>query len=282
MSECVSLGQIPCHASTGSATAKGTVKLHVGLDHEGLLPAFVTMTDGKTHELTAARALRLPKGSIVVMDRGYNDLCTMTGSGCGSSIVVMDRGYNDYAWYKQLNNNDISFVTRLKTNARYQVIERRAVLKNKGLTCDQTIELTGAKAKHCPIRLRHIGYQDADTGIHYTFLTNRFTLAASTIADIYKARWQIELFFKWIKQNLKVKSFLGASKHAVMTQIGIAMCMYLLLSDIKFLNHIQSSLQQMLRLVQLNLFERRDLLELLRGDPPEPPVSPNQAALVFS
>ena len=239
---------------------KGAVKLHVGLDHEGLLPAFVAITDGKTHDITAARALKLPKGSI----------------------VVMDRGYNDYAWYNQLNNNDISFVTRLKTNARYRVIKRRAVLKTKGLTSDQTIEFTGARAKNCPIRLRRIGYKDADTGIHYIFLTNNFTLAARTIADIYKARWQIELFFKWIKQNLKVKSFLGTSKNAVLTQIWIAMCVYLLLSYIKFLNHIQPSLQQILRLLQLNLFERRDLLELLKGDPPEPLVSPDQAALVFS
>ena len=239
---------------------KGAVKLHVGLDHEGLLPAFVAMTEGKTDDLSTARALRLPKGSI----------------------VVMDRGYTDYAWYKQLNNNGIFFVTRLKTNARYRVIERRTVLKNKGLTCDQTIELTGARAKHCPIRLRRISYKDANTGIQYTFLTNHFKLAARTIADIYKARWQIELFFKWIKQNLKIKSFLGTSKNAVMTQIWVAMCVYLLLSYIRFLNHIQPSLQQMLRLLQLNLFERRDLLELLRGDPPEPPVSPNQTALLFS
>ena len=239
---------------------KGAVKLHVGLDHKGLLPAFVAITDGKAHDITAARALSLPKGSI----------------------VVMDRGYNDYAWYNQLNNNNIFFVTRLKTNARYRVIKRRTVLKAKGLTSDQTIELTGAKAKNCPIRLRRIGYKDANTGIHYTFLTNNFTLAARTIADIYKARWQIELFFKWIKQNLKIKSFLGTSRNAVLTQIWIAICMYLLLSYIKFLNNIRSSLQQILRLLQINLFERRDLLELLRGDPPEPRISPNQTALVFS
>ena len=156
------------------------------------------------------------------------------------------------------------------------------MLKNKRLTCDQTIELTGAKAKNCPIRLRRIGYKDANTGIHYTFLTHHFKLAARIIADIYKARWQIELFFKWIKQNLKVKSFLGTSKNAVTTQIWIAMCVYLLLSDIKFLNHIQPSLQQMLRLLQLNLFERRALLELLSGDPPEPLVSLHQTALLFS
>ena len=156
------------------------------------------------------------------------------------------------------------------------------MLKAKSLTRDQTIELTGARAKNCPIRLRRIGYKDAHTGIHYIFLTNHFTLAASTIADIYKARWQIELFFKWIKQNLKIKSFLGTSRNTVLTQIWIAMCMYLLLSYIRFLNNIQPSLQHMLRLLQFNLFERRELLELLRGDPPEPPVSLNQAALVFS
>ena len=156
------------------------------------------------------------------------------------------------------------------------------MLKSKGLTRDQTIELTGPRAKHCPIKLRRIGDQEADTGIHDTFLTHHFKLAASTIADIHKARWQIELCFKWIKQNLKIKSCLGRSRNAVMTQIWIAMCVCLLLSDIKFLNHIQPSLQQMLRLLQLNLFERRDLLALLRGEPPEPPVSPHQAALVFS
>ena len=107
-------------------------------------------------------------------------------------------------------------------------------------------------------------------------------MAARTIADIYKARWQVELFFKWIKQNLKIKRFLGTSKNAVLTQIWIAMCVYLLLSYIRFLHKIQPSLQQMLRLLQLNLFERRNLLELLRGDPPKPPVSPKQTALVFS
>ena len=161
-------------------------------------------------------------------------------------------------------------------------IERRRVLNAKGLTRDQTIELTGAKAKNCPVRLRRIGYKDAHTGIHYTFLTNHFTLAARTMADIYKARWQIELFFKWIKQNLKIKSFLGTSRNAVLTQIWIAVCVYLLLSYIKFLSNIQPSLQQMLRLLQINLFDRRDWLELLRGDPPEPRISPNQTALPFS
>jgi putative transposase len=241
-------------------TTKGAVKLHVGLDHDGLLPAFMTITDGKTHDITAARTLTLPKGSI----------------------VVFDRGYTDYAWYNQLNSQAIFFVTRQRKNACYRVTERRKVDKSKGLTSDQSIELTGAKAKHCPIALRRIGFKDAETGVQYYFLTNNFRLAASTIAEIYKARWQIELFFKWIKQNLKIKSFLGTSRNAVMTQIWIAVCVFLLLAYLKFVSKIGGSTQQILRLLQLNLFERRDLLALLRGDPPEPKISPDQTVLQFS
>ena len=260
---------------------RGAFKLHVGLDHEGLLPAFVAITDGKIHDLTAARGI-VTQGK----HRGHGSGLQRFRPGGElrpeGSIVVMDRGYTDYARYNPLNNNGISFVTRLKTNARYRVIERRTVLKIKGLTRDQTIELTGAWAKNGPIRLRRIGYKDADTGIHYTFLTNNLKLAASTIADIYKARWQVELLFKWIKQNLKVKSFPGASKNAVMTQLWSAMCVCLLLSYIRFLHAIHPSLQQILQPLQLNLFERRELLALLRGDPPAPLVSPHQTALVFS
>ena len=142
------------------------------------------------------------------------------------------------------------------------------MLAKKGLTSDQSIEFTGAQtAKKCPIRLRRIGYRDAETGKHYIFLTNNFKLAAKTITDIYKARWQVELFFRWIKQNLKIKSFVGTSKNAVMTQIWIAMCVYLLLAFIKFQSKLGKSMQQILRLLQLNLFEKRDLMALLRGDP---------------
>jgi putative transposase len=242
-------------------TTKGAVKIHVGLDHDGLLPAFMSITDGKTQDVTAARTLQLPR----------------------DSIVVFDRGYNDYRWYHSLNTKGITFVTRQRKNARYRVVERREVLSSKGLTSDQTIELTGVKArKSCPILLRRIGYRDAETGIHYFFLTNNFRLAAKTIAEIYKARWQIELFFKWIKQNLKVKSFLGTSKNAVMTQLWIAVCMVLLLAYLKFVSQLGASLQQILRLLHLNLFERRDLLALLRGDPPPPKVDPGQGYLQFS
>jgi len=241
-------------------TTKGAVKLHVGLDHDGLLPAFMTITDGKTHDITAARSLRLPK----------------------SSIVVMDRGYNDYTWYNRLNSQGIFFVTRLRKNARYRVAERRSVIKTKGLTSDQTIYLTGTKASNCPIALRRIGFKDAETGIRYYFLTNNFDLAASTIAAIYKARWQIELFFKWIKQNLKIKSFLGTSRNAVMTQIWIAICVYLMLAYLKFASQIDKSFQQIIRLLQLNLFDRRNLRGLLVGGSPEPPVPQFQTSLQFS
>lgn len=171
-----------------------------------------------------------------------------------------------------MTDKGIFFVTRIKSNAKYRVVCRREILKNKGLTCDQTIEFTGIQtAKKCPVQLRRIGYRCPETGKHYVFLTNNFKLAAKTIADIYKARWQVELFFKWIKkwikQNLKIKSFIGTSKNAVMTQIWIALCVYLLLAFIKFQSKLTKSMQQVLRLLQLNLFEKRDLFALLRGDP---------------
>ena len=226
---------------------KGAVKLHVGLNHSGYLPEFVTITEGKTSDIEMGRTLQFPKGSI----------------------VAIDKGYNDYGWYKQLTDKGIYFVTRLKKNAKYRTLERRAVLKDKGLTCDQTIEFTGARtAKRCPVPLRRIGYTDTETGKHYVFLTNNFQLSAKTIADIDKARWQVELFFKWIKQNLKIKAFIGTSKNAVMTQIWIALCVYLLLAYVKFQSKLTKSMQQILRLLQVNLFEKRDLMALLRGEPP--------------
>ena len=227
-------------------STKGAIKLHVGLNHDGYLPEFVTITEGKTSDVEMVRTLTFPSGSI----------------------VVVDRGYNDYGWYNQLTEKGVFFVTRLKANAQYRVINRQPVLKNKGLTSDQTIRLTSIQAaKKCPSRLRRVGYRDIDTGKHYIFLTNNFKLAARTIADIYKARWQVELFFKWIKQNLKIKSFIGTSKNAVMTQIWIAMCVYLLLAFIKFQSKMNKTMQQILRLLQLNLFEKRDWMALLRGDP---------------
>ena len=235
----------------------GALKLHAWLDHDGGIPAFISLTDGKVHEVTEARKRRLAAGSI----------------------VVMDKGFLDYSWYKTLSEQGVFFVTRARKNTRFRVTERRWVDKSKGLRADQTIVLTGQKSKHeaLPI-LRRITYVAPESKQRYEFLTNNFSLAASTIAAIYKQRWQIELFFKWIKQNLKIKAFLGTSKNAVMTQVWVTMCIYLMLAYLKYLSKVSASMQQILRLLQLNLFMRQDLNALLRGDPPDPiPISPQQS-----
>lgn len=239
---------------------KGAVKLHVGLNHAGYLPEFVALTEGNVHEVNIGKLMRIPKGSI----------------------VAIDRGYTDYAWFKQLNDRGIFFVTRQKKNADYRVVKRQAVNRHQGLTSDQVIEFKGQLASRaCPIKLRRIGYRDPETGKHYVFLTNHMKLSANTIAEIYRSRWQIELFFKCIKQNLKIKSFIGTSKNAVMTQIWVAMCVYLILAFIRFQSGLKKSMQQMVRLLQVNLFEKRDMWALFRGDPP-PGLRPNtlQIALI--
>jgi len=225
---------------------KGAVKLHVGLNHSGYLPEFITITDGKVADVTAGRYINFPKGSI----------------------VVCDRGYNDYVWFNSLTNNGIIFVTRIKKNAKYEVIKSHAVNAKKSVISDETIKFTGPQiSKKCPIKLRLVTYLDKLTNKKYQFLTNNFKLAAKTIADIYKSRWQVELFFKWIKQNLKIKKFIGISKNAVMTQIWIAICVYLMISFIKHTSKITKSMQQILRLLQLNLFEKRELIPMLQGIP---------------
>jgi putative transposase len=190
------------------------------------------------------------------------------------SILVFDRGYTDYFWYNELNEQSIFFVTRMKRNANYKIIQPHDSNTTKGVIADQTIQFAGDKARECPIFLRRVVYQDPDLGKEYVFLTNNFKLSARTIADIYKERWQIELFFKWIKQNLKIKTFLGASHNAVLTQVWVAMCVYLILAYIKFTAKLKRSPQQILRLLHLNLFERRDLMDLLKC--PKYPVTKKQ------
>jgi len=219
---------------------KGGIKLHTLLDHDGHIPAFVQVTDAKTPDLIAARLLKLPSGSI----------------------TVMDRAYIDFAWFGTLDKNDQFFVTRMKRGIRYKVVERHEVDHSKGLTSDQLILLAGAKAKECPIALRRIGYRDPETGKHYVFLTNIRHLVAKTICDIYHERWQIELFFKWIKQNLKIKTFFGTSRNAVLTQVWIALITVLLLAFYKFKAKLAQSLTQILKSLQLTLFSRRSLWEL--------------------
>lgn len=240
---------------------KGGLKAHVALDHAGHLPAFVTVTDAKTADIEAARSLRLPKGSI----------------------VVADRAYMDFKWINSLILQGVFLVTRLKRRIRYRVVERREADRRRGVTSDQTIEFTSAQGRRqCPRRLRRIGYRDPETGKRCVFLTTNFALSAKTIADIYRSRWQVELFFKWIKQNLKVKSFVGTSRNAVLTQLWIAMCMYLLVCHVKFLSRRGWNLAGILRLLQLNLFERRRLDDLLGNKAQDPPIRSPQTEINFA
>jgi len=182
-----------------------------------------------------------------------------------------------------MSNKQAFFVTRMKSNTRYRVVERRKVIKSKGLTSDQTIHLTSVKGKNCPAPLRRVGYRDPETGKRYNFLTNNFHLAAKTIAEIYRQRWQIEIFFKWIKQNLKIKKFYGTSKNALMTQIWIAVITMLLLLYYKYKARLGENLSGILRLLQLNLFERRSIWRLYENDPPKKnPHNQNQLILNFN
>jgi hypothetical protein len=226
---------------------KGAIKLHMGLDADGYIPAFMDMTSGKVHEINWARTLKLPKGSF----------------------VCFDRGFTDYAWYNDLTTNTIYFVTRLKSNADVEYLLKRAGRKSPGVTNDQVIRLKGVKA---PLRL--VAYTDEETGVDYRFVTNAHHLKAKEIADIYKERWQIELFFKWIKQNLKIKTFLGTSSNAVLTQVWIALCVYLLVAYLNFKAKLGSSMQHILRVLQLNLFARRNLIEMFKPPATQHLVSP--------
>jgi len=189
---------------------------------------------------------------------------------------VEDLGYTDYAWYAQLTAQKIFFVTWQKSNARYRVRARRPVNASLGLVSDETIQLTGAKARACPKPLRRIVYQDPETGKIYGFLTNHFRLAAKTIADIYKERWQIEIFFRCSKQNLKIKAFIGNTENAVLTQIYAALIVYLLLCYTNFLCNLNVALQHFMRILQLNLFRTCSVQVLL-----EPPGrSPNNMCVL--
>ena len=217
---------------------KGGVKLHTVLDHDGHIPAFVTVTDARTHESRVAKVLELPKGSI----------------------VAFDKAYINYLWFRLLCGKGIFFVTRLKKNAVFRLLERRPVDRKTCVTSDHIIEVT---SQGKPLRLRRIGYRDPESGKHYQFLTNHFRLCAKTITEIYKERWQIEIFFREIKQNLRIKSFVGNSENAVLIQIYTALTVYLLLAYQKFLSRIGLSVQQLFQLIQLNLLGEASLDELL-------------------
>jgi hypothetical protein len=231
---------------------RGAVKLHTLLQADGQIPRFIVLTDGKKHDAPAARRMDIPAGSF----------------------LVFDKGYHDFAFYNLLSARTIDFVTRLKSNAQYRVAKRRKVSRSTGATSDHEIIFTGFyTSKKYPGKLRRIRYVDSVTGKTYTFLTNNFKLSARTIANIYKARWEIELFFKCIKQNLKIKRFFGTTPNAVFTQIWIAMIAYLLASFYKFTLKSKHSIQQIFRLVKVQLFEKRSLQEVFSNDIVKPPES---------
>jgi hypothetical protein len=226
-------------------TTKGAIKVHTLLDHAGHIPAFVVVTEGKRSDLAVARGLHLSRGSI----------------------VTMDRGYIDYRFLFGLHQEGVYFVTRQKANAQVNVTARFAVDRSTGVTADHDVVLSGPKGQAYPARLRQVRYRDVATGKRYVFWTNAFHLAAPTIAAIYHQRWQIELFFKAIKQHLRIKTFLGTSENAVMTQIWIALITYLILAFLRFKARLGISFQQMLRLLQINLFDRRKLIDLFTPQP---------------
>ena len=239
---------------------KAAIKLHVGLDQAGHLPSFVSVTESKTGDVKVARTWTFPAGSV----------------------VVAARAYLDFKWFHQLQARGVTFVTRLKRGVRYRVTREHDARPGTGVLSDQTIELTSARSRKAyAAPLRRVAYQDPVTKNRYVFVTNNTTWVAQTIADIYKSRWQIELFFKWIKQHLKVKRFVGRSKNAVMTQLWVAMCMYLLLAYLKFVMRLRWSLHQMLQVLQLNMFERRPLQDLFTT-PSLPAPSGSQLSLAWS
>lgn len=223
--------------------SKGAIKMHCLYDHSGALPSFLTVTDGKRHDVRVVKETSLP----LLPD----------------SIISVDKAYIDYKWLYSLNEKGIWFVTRTKSNTDFLVTGQHET-SGKGIISDQLISLQGILTKDkYPKQLRRIKYYDEERKKTLTFLTNNFKLAATTIAQIYRSRWQIELFFKWIKQNLKIKSFLGTSKNAVLIQIWIAMCYYLLLTYIKYQTKYGYSLLQLSRVIRETLFERKNLIDIL-------------------
>jgi hypothetical protein len=233
--------------------AKGGVKAHVLLDHDDYMPAFVHISTAKMHDSRALAMLRLNPGSI----------------------VAMDMAYNDYAQFARWTDAGIYFVTRMKDNAVYAVVEQRDVPKHRNILRDETIVLTGTGAQaKCPHHLRRIVVWDAENEREIVLLTNHLTFGATTLADIYKERWQIELFFKALKQNLKIKTFVGASENALRIQIWTALIAMLLLKWLHHLSKAGWSLSNLASLLRLNLFTYRNLRDWLDDPYETPPLIP--------
>ena len=225
---------------------KGALKLHFGLNDNGYLPDFMVATPGKVHEINVAKSIDYQPGSM----------------------ICMDRGYTDYDWWEELTRKGVYFVTRLKSNAVYDEIRRRAGRRSKNVVDDEIIQLKGNQT---PFRLIH--YISPEDQHEYHFITNAMHLSAQSIADVYKERWQIELFFKWVKQNLKIKTFLGTSANAVMTQVWTALCLYLILAFIRFISKTVHSMREILNWIRINLFSNEILDDYLVPKMTEPIVN---------
>ena len=198
------------------------------------------------------------------------------------SLITFDRAYVDFKLFQSYQNAKVFFVTRAKDNLRFELLGQQKIPKKKGLQFDQIVQIKNLKQRQkYPGKLRLIGYFDHDKNKTYLCLTNNFKLAAITIAEIYKARWQIELFFKWIKQNLKIKTFLGTSKNAVLSQIWVAMIYTLLLAYIKFQTSFSGSILKLSRIIQESLFFRQHLIDVLGLNSPDPPENKDITQLSF-
>jgi hypothetical protein len=231
---------------------KGAVKLHFTLDHDGYLPTVLTITEGKRRETPVARQQHFAPGTILVMDRGYLLL----------------------RWFAELTATGVYFVTRLRRTARYQVVARRAVPQHRGIVADLEIRFTGEDSQRAyPDRLRLVVLR-TPAGDQLEFLTNHLTLGASTIARIYQDRWQIELFFKALKQHLRVKTFVGTSANALHIQIWTALIALLLLKYLQLKARFGWSLSNLVALLRMNLFVYRDLWTWLNEPFTAPPLPP--------
>jgi hypothetical protein len=243
--------------------AKGAVKLHMVLDHDGYLPSYAVLSDGKTSDITAAKKMNFAP----------------------DTMLVFDRGYTDYDWWLSLTRQKIHFVTRLKDSAEYGVVEQREVLKNGAITRDEVILLTSQQEIGKEALLRRIEIWVEEKKETMVFITNNMKLAASTIAAIYKERWQIELFFKAIKQSLRIKTFVGTSENAVQTQIWTALIAILIVKYLQLRSTFTWSLSNLVALLRQQLFVYRDLFTWLNDPFQAPPalkgIHDGQLALTF-
>jgi hypothetical protein len=232
---------------------KGAVKLHLLLDHDGYLPSVAVITEGRRHDVRVARLLRFDPGTI----------------------LIIDRGYVDYGWFGHLTTDAVFFITRLKANAVYAVVERRRVPERSQVRRDEVIRLTGGDAEtKCPHLLRRVEVYDPEKDATLVFLTNHLAFGATTIAAIYKDRWQIELFFKALKQNLKIKTFVGTSANALKVQVWTALIAMLLLKYLQLRARFAWSLSNLIALLRMNLFTYRDLWAWLDAPFQPPPELP--------